>query len=244
MTSKWPKSFPPLTSEQQRISDEFMEYWHDVLASRLQLFDQFNHRYVVRHSSRGFHRTLEIGAGTGEHLTYERLSPKQARNYYALELRENMARRILQRKTGVQVRVGDAQKGLDFADGYFDRILAIHVLEHLPNLPAAVQELYRVCNKQHGVLLVVIPCEGGWLYTLSRRISAQRIFTNRYKQPYDWFIKREHVNDSREVLEELKKNFQLAHQHYFPFRVPLVACNLVIGLTLRPLQRPVNAPGH
>ena len=29
--SKWPKTFPPLTPEQKRISDDFMKYWHEVL---------------------------------------------------------------------------------------------------------------------------------------------------------------------------------------------------------------------
>ena len=40
-------------------------------------------------------------------------------------------------------------RGVD-ADGYFDRILAVHVLEHLPNLPAAIRECYRLCNKTKG----------------------------------------------------------------------------------------------
>ena len=51
----------------------------------------------------------------------------------------------------IKAVTGDCQQRLDFADGYFDRILAVHVLEHLPNLPAAVREMHRLCDKQSGV---------------------------------------------------------------------------------------------
>ena len=30
----WPKILPELTSEQERISDDFMHYWHEVLPKR------------------------------------------------------------------------------------------------------------------------------------------------------------------------------------------------------------------
>ena len=40
--------------------------------------------------------------------------------------------------------VADCQQRLPFEDGSFDRALAIHVLEHLPNLPAAVAEIHRL----------------------------------------------------------------------------------------------------
>ena len=137
----------------------------------------------------------------------------------------------------VQVVTGDCQKRLDFEDGYFDRILAIHVLEHLPNLPAAVQEAYRVCDKRKGRLHVVIPCEGSLAYTMRAQDSAQRIFEKRYGQPYKWFIEREHLNRPREILNELAGYFTVVHRAFFPIPVPLIFCNLVIGLTLEPKER-------
>jgi hypothetical protein len=84
------------------------------------------------------------------------------------------------------------------------------------------------------VFSVVIPCEGGLAYTLARRISAQRIFEKRYQQPYDWFIRREHLNVPAEILRELGTWFEVTHRSFFPLRVPAVFCNLCIGLTLRP----------
>jgi SAM-dependent methyltransferase len=234
--ARWPKTFPPLTAAQERIRDDFMKYWHEVLPKRYGRIERFNHRYPVRYGPAEFVRTLEIGAGIGAHLEHERLTAEQAANYYALELRQSMSAEIRRRFPMVQTITADCQRHLPFPDDFFDRVLAIHVLEHLPDLPSAVREIWRVCHKTSGVFSVVIPCEGGFAYTLARRISAQRLFEKRYGQPYRWFIEREHVNRPAEILEELRPYFQVSHRSFFPLRIPAVFCNLVIGMTLRPRQ--------
>lgn len=240
LQKKWPKILSPLTAEQQRISDDFMAYWHTVLPSRYGIIDEFNHNYPVKHAPADFDYTLEIGAGLGEHLKYENLTSQQRKNYFCLDVRANMIEILQQTYPDVQSIIHDCQVPLNkFANGYFDRILAIHVLEHLPNLPATIQEVYRLINKHKGVFSVVIPCEGGLSYRLARRISAQRIFEKRYKQSYKWFIEREHINVASEVLEELQPYFEITHQALFPLPfVPIQTLNLVIGLTLKPRVNP------
>lgn len=234
--TKWPKNFPELTARQQEINHDFVKYWHEVLASRARysLIEKFNHEYVVKQAPKEFSTTLEIGAGLGEHIEYEKLSTEQKKNYVALELRENMAEQIKIRHPMITTHVGDCQQSLPFEDGHFDRILAIHVLEHLPNLPAAIKEMHRLCNKKNGYFSIVIPCEGGVAYTLARRISAQRIFERRYNQPYKWFIEREHINLPSEIFQELDHYFDIEHRSFFPLALPLINFNLCIGITLRP----------
>jgi ubiquinone/menaquinone biosynthesis C-methylase UbiE len=234
--NKWPKELSPLTQEQEMISNDFMKHWHEILASgtAYRLLEKFNHRYSVKHAPHNFLSTLEIGAGIGEHLNYEKLSKDQQKNYVALELRENMAAQIKTRHPEITTHVGDCQQTLPFADNHFDRILAIHVLEHLPNLPSAIKEMHRLCNKKNGVFSVVIPCEGGLANALARKISGQRVFERRYKQSYKWFIEREHINLPNEILAELKPYFEIAHSRYFPLLIPAVNLNLCIGLTLHP----------
>lgn len=234
--NKWPKAIPPLTQTQQIINDDFMRYWHEILSKHLKyrLIENFNHGYPVKHAPLSFKRTLEIGAGLGEHLKYETLDHEQKQNYICLDLRKNMIEQIKLRYPTVEVLIGDCQESLPFQENYFDRILAIHVLEHLPNLPAALKEMYRLCNKQSGIFSVVIPCEGGSIYTLARRISTQRIFEKRYKQPYKWLIEREHVNTPAEIISEIKKFFKIKHLTYFPFKIPFIHINLCLGLTLIP----------
>lgn len=218
-----------------------MKHWHEVLPKRFGRIEKFNHGYPVRFAPAGFRRSLEIGAGLGEHLEHESLTAQQEQEYYSVELRPNMAAALQGRFPRIHAITGDCQQRLDFPDNYFDRILAIHVLEHLPNLPAAVREMYRLCDKATGVFSAVIPCEGSPAYTLARRVSAQRIFEKRYNQPYKWHIEREHINQPHEILEELHPYFTIQHRSFFPFPVPLIFCNLVIGMTLRPRPTPLGA---
>ena len=107
------------------------------------------------------------------------------------------------------------------------------MLEHLPNLPAAVAEIHRLL-KPGGRFVVVIPCEGGLAYSLARRVSAQRVFEKRYGMSYRWCIESEHINVPSEIIEECRPYFEITRRRYFPLRVPLTAPNLVIGLELAP----------
>ena len=240
--SRWPKVLPPLTPEQQRISNDFMQRWHEELAGRGRygLIEKFNHRFPVRHSPPDFKTTLEIGAGLGEHLRYETLTPEQEENYYANEFRANMAAEIRRRYPRVRTVVGDCQQRLDFPDGFFDRVIAVHVLEHLPNLPAPIREAYRLQNRARGRLLVVIPCEGSPAYTLARKLSAERLYKKRYGGSYRWFYTREHLNLPHEVLAELDPYFTIEARSFFPLPfLPFVFNNLVIGLSLVPRPTPL-----
>jgi len=231
---------PELTKEQKEISDDFMRYWHERLGSTwsFQAIESFNHGYPIRTAPKTFVRTLEIGAGLGEHVRHEKLTAEQRQNYFALELRENMVAEMRRRVPDIQALCGDCQGRLDFPDDFFDRIVAIHVLEHLPNLPEAAKELHRVCNKQRGVFSVVIPCEGGLLYSFARLVSSRRMFELRYKQSYNWFIEREHLSIPAEIVSALAPYFEAAGSEYFPFKIPTNAINLCIGLKLKPKNLP------
>ncbi len=244
-TAKWPKVLPPLTEEQKKLSDQFMKLWHEVLPQRFGIVETFNHNFPVKYTRPGFQTTLEIGAGLGEHLAYEKLTPEQERNYYCNEFRENMAAEIRRRFPKVNTVVGDCQQRMDFADGYFDRVLAVHVLEHLPNLPACIREVYRLMNKSRGQFLVLIPTEGSPAYSLARKISAERVYKKHIGGDYSWFYKREHINLVPEILAELDPYFTIEARTFFPLPfLPLVFCNLVIGLSLVPRPVPLNVAGR
>lgn len=240
-SAKWPKVLPPLTAEQRRLSDEFMKLWHEVLPQKFGIVETFNHNFPVRFSPPGFRTTLEIGAGLGEHLQYEKLTPEQEENYYCNEFRENMAAEIRRRFPRVQTVVGDCQQRMDFDPGFFDRVIAVHVLEHLPNLPACIREAYRLVHRQRGRFLVVIPTEGSPAYTLARKISAERVYKQKIGGDYSWFYQREHINLAPEILAELAPYFTVATKRFFPLPfLPLIFCNLCIGLELIPRAVPLD----
>lgn len=227
---KWPKIIPPMTAEQQRIAEDFQAFWLQQLPKRYRAIERFNHGFPARYRpARSPSRTLEIGAGRGEHLHYEDLS---GQDYHCVELQEGLSRVIASRFPAVPVWIGDCQSGLPYPDRHFDRVIAIHVLEHLPDLPAALDHVLRVL-RDDGRLVVVIPCDPGALYRVARWISAERMFRKRYRQSYDWYIRRDHVNAPAETIDLLCRRFVVEARHFFPFRVPLVHVNLCIGMVLR-----------
>ena len=228
-STRWPKPFPQLTDEQLRIRDDYMKYFHEIYSERYGAVAKFNHTYPLSSARPGI-RTLEIGAGLGEHLDFEDASEQE--EYVALELRDEMAAVIAQAHPGISTLVGDVVAGLDVADASFDRVVAIHVLEHLPNLPPALDEVRRVL-KPGGLFEIVIPCEGGFGYALGRRVTSKRVFEKRYNMDYDWYIKSEHFNVPGEIVEELDPRFARQRSSWWPLKVPSVHLNLCLGLTYR-----------
>ncbi len=225
---RWPKYFPPLTPEQRKISDDFMARWHEVLPRKYGVVEKFNHGYPLRHLPKQERwRTIEIGAGVGAHLGVEDLSRQE---YHCVERRGNMACEIRRRFPQVTVMTEDCQKTLSYPTAYFDRAIAVHVLEHLPDLPAAVDELARLL-RPGGILSIVVPCDPGVAYELARKISAERIFKQRYRMPYKWLIRREHINKPAEIFWVLRQRFHRIDRKYFPLRIPVVSVNLCIGAT-------------
>ena len=225
----WPKVLPPLTAEQQKVSDDFYRHWHEVLPNRYRVIEGFNHSYPKRVlANLSNPRTLEIGAGTGGHIAHEDLS---SQSYYCVELRQHLADLIMARFPQVHAVVGDCQRNIPFEDGFFNRVLATHVLEHLTDLPGALDEIRRVLAPG-GFLSVVLPCDPGLAYEFARKISSERIFKKRYGMSYDWFIFREHINSPEEILTLLRQRFKLLHCEYWPLKVPAVNLNLCIGVTL------------
>jgi len=227
---RWPKRVPPLSDEQEALADDFVKHWHEVLPQRYGLIERFNHTYPLRRlPDQPRFRTLELGAGLGAHLEFE---PLDRQDYHCIELREVMAEELRRRHPEVTVVTGDCQKRIPYDDGSFDRVVVIHVLEHLPDLPAAIAEVKRVL-KPGGLFSVVLPCDPGLAYELGRKISAERIFRRRYRLPYRWFARREHINSPAEILSLIGKAFEIADTRYFPLRAPIVNINLCIGLTAR-----------
>jgi SAM-dependent methyltransferase len=221
----WPKVRPVLTESQQAIYEDWEKYFLGTCKpGRLGWSSRFDHRFAARTAAPRL-RTLEIGAGTGTHLEYETEG-----EYIALEGSETLAAEIPKRD-GLSVKIVDVETTLPFDDDSFDRVLAIHVLEHLYNLPATLDQVARVL-KPRGVFVVLIPCEGGSLYTLGRRFTTKRTFEKRYDSKYDWLIRHDHCNTAREILHLLFERFAVQQRTFFPLGVPLVDVNVIIGLEL------------
>lgn len=227
--TQWPKTPAPLTAEQIAAREAFGREWFGRLSSRYAAFERFNNVALsTLPAGRSTWRTLEIGAGLGGHLAFEDLTRQQ---YHCLEIRPEFCEQLRHNNAIAGVTLGDIQERTPFEDKSFDRIIAIHVLEHLRNLPVAVAEVARLL-RDDGILDVVLPCEGGAAYYLARRISTKRMFEKRFGMSYDPIIASEHVSTLDEVLETLRPVFTAGYVKRFPFDVPVNTINLCIALRM------------
>jgi ubiquinone/menaquinone biosynthesis C-methylase UbiE len=226
----WPKKVPELSPEQLAAREKWMQLWHEILPNKYGVIEKFNHGYPASKQVKEGSKTLEIGAGLGEHAKWEDLNQQ---DYYFLEYRRSFCESLRKSHPADKVICGDIQAQLNFEAGSFDRIIAIHVLEHLPNLPSALTEIKRLL-KNDGVFDIVIPCEGGLAYEFARKISSERLFKKNFKMEYMPIAKAEHINNYSEIIDELKKaEFQFADQRFFPLLVPISNLNLCFGARLK-----------
>lgn len=227
----WPKILPQLNDQQKLAREQFMMAWHQELPSKYKMIENFNHGFPASLPIKPGSVTLEIGAGLGAHAAFEDLTHQ---DYFLMEYREDFCKELRKKFNPEKVVCGDIQKQLPFPAQKFDRVVAIHVLEHLPDLPKALVEIKRLM-KHDGVFDIVLPCEGGLAYTLARKISAERMFRKRFKMDYGPIIKNEHVSTYQEIVTELKKHFRFQSSQYFPLLAPISTINLVVGLRAVPI---------
>src|SRR6185369_1781541 len=154
-----------------------------------------------------FDRVLEIGAGTGEHVPFVRHQYEQ----YVLSDVDCAALRVARDKHSashgpkLSFAVQDASD-LSFPDESFDRVIATHVLEHVPQPHTALKK-WRGTVKNGGVLSILIPTDPGFAWRLGRRLGPRRRAL-KLGIAYDYVMAREHVNSCTNLIALLR--------HYFP----------------------------
>lgn len=168
-----------------------------------------------------FARTLEVGAGTGVHLRYVR---HRYDEYVMTDLNPPMLRQAAERASGrITVEAQDATK-LAYQDASFDRVIAAHILEHLPEPHSVIREWMRVL-KPGGVLSIVLPCDPGIAWRLGRSLGPRRTFT-RVGIDYDYWMAREHINPINNLVAFLRYYFGDMDERWLPLRIPSMDANL------------------
>jgi len=111
-----------------------------------------------------------------------------------------------------------------YKDGTFDRLIASHVLEHIPDPVQALAEWDRVV-KPGGVISIVLPCDPGMLWRLGRHLGPRRSATKAGIE-YDYNQAIEHVNSIFNLVVFIQYHFDNIKEYWHPFRVPLPDVNL------------------
>ena len=104
-----------------------------------------------------------------------------------------------------------------FEDESFGSIFSMGTLEHVFELERLLSGIERVL-KRDGRFYVMIPCEGGWLWSFARWMAHLK-YSKMLKINYRKFARIEHVNTAWGVENALRKFFIIEKKSRFPFRV-------------------------
>lgn len=114
---------------------------------------------------------------------------------------------------------------LNYDDSSFDRVIATHVLEHVPFPHLALQEWVRIL-KPRGVLSLILPCDPGMAWRFGRYFGP-RGRAEMAGLPYDYYMAREHINSIFNLRQILQYHFPRRHVTWWPLRLPFPDINLI-----------------
>ncbi len=209
--------------------EKFAELYDDSnYSSPLQSFVmRASHKLIEKkfNNQCNFSRVLEIGAGTGEHIKFVRHRFSEYiltdLDQKTLEVAEEKLSKVHTGKLKFEVQPGDS---LGYPDGAFDRVIAIHVLEHIYKPHLAIKEWCRVV-KDGGVLSILIPTDPGIAWRLGRHLGPRK---NAIAQgiSYDYVMAREHVNSCNNLIAILRHYFPAAIEGWWPLPLASIDLNL------------------
>ena len=158
------------------------------------------HRKVAEDIVNGDERsTLEIGAGTLNHLRYETGGGR----YDIVEPFRNLFESSpeLSRIGEVYDDISEIGNGINY-----DRIISIAAFEHICDLPSVVAKS-GLLLPEGSSLRVGIPSEGTILWRLGYTLTTGVEFRRKYNLDYSVLMKYEHVNTAKEIEFVLRHFF-------------------------------------
>lgn len=199
LLSRYPKTRPDLSREHQEIYEKEYLLNREGLkpAEKISSYlEGWMHNKIARYS---IYPSLELGAGTLNHLEFERNAihydiVEPFTNLYRHGERQSLIGKSYQTLSGIPKRKK------------YKRIFSIAVLEHMVDLP---KELSLACDllDDDGVFLAGIPSEGGFLWHLGWRVSTGLSYYIRNRLDYGELMRHEHVNTADEIITLIKLFF-------------------------------------
>jgi phosphatidylethanolamine/phosphatidyl-N-methylethanolamine N-methyltransferase len=184
-------------------------------------------------------RVLEVGAGAGEHAAFVR----HGFDSYTLLDADGRALEVARRRLGQDPRYTFVEHDgatLPWPDGHFDRLVATHVLEHIPNPHRVLREWCRVL-RDGGLLSILIPTDPGIAWRLGRHLGPRRHALRR-GIAYDYVMAREHVNACHNLVALIRHQCRERREAWWPLPVPLIDINLFHAVQAV-IRHPRTTPG-
>jgi phosphatidylethanolamine/phosphatidyl-N-methylethanolamine N-methyltransferase len=167
---------------------------------------------------------IEVGSGPGIHLSFVM---RPFGRYVLTDESDDMLTQARAKHAGrdnVKFQKEDATS-LSVADSSFDRLIATHVLEHLPEPHRVLREWNRVV-RPGGTMSLILPCDPGFAWRLGRRFGP-RARGESVGLRYDYFLAREHVNPILNLTAFIDYYFDKVERLWWPLRIPSSDINLL-----------------
>ena len=173
-----------------------------------------------------FERILEVGSGSGHHLPYVK---KNFSQYVMTDGSDAMlgiaSKKYASQLTSEKLKIEKQNAiALTYADGSFDRLIATHVLEHLPNPVNVLREWNRVV-RPNGIISIVLPCDPGMLWRLGRNLGPRRN-AKKLGIAYDYLQAAEHINSIFNLVVFIRHHFETVEECWYPMRIANPDLNL------------------
>ena len=214
LKKKYPKYRRPLSKEYLKVYEEHYKNNRDGkgLTNFLSSYmESWAHKIVSKTKFKS-DKILEIGAGTLNHLKYE----KNISSYDIVEPFKNLFINSDEKK--YVNRIYDSI--FQIKNNKYDRIISIMTFEHLENLPEIVKKCHALLDKD-GVMQIAIPCEGEFAFKLGWKLTTGISFKLKYGLNYSKIMSHEHLNTQKEILVVLKNFFRISKFKRSPFILPL-----------------------
>lgn len=190
LIKKYPKKRGILPEPLKKMFDSF------YLSNRENLFLQLVRRWLhsIMNDKEKEFVTLEIGAGTLNHLKYEKTDI-----YDIIE-----PKKFLYSNSDNIKLINKTFDNIDHCKNrYYDRIISIAVLEHLIDLPRYLYESSKKM-KENSYQQHSIPCEGYPMWNITWFLISGISFRLKFGYSFKYIQKHEHVNNFDEILALIK----------------------------------------
>lgn len=193
LLARYPKARPALSERHRKIyvkeyvSNRTGANLASAVATRL---ERWMHYRVASRQVDG--EVLELGAGTLNHLTYERRhSAYDVVEPFVALYENNPLRSRVRRFYSSTADIAETER--------YDRIISIAVLEHMSELPTEIAHAGKRLSKD-GVFQAGFPTEGGALWGGAWRFGTGMAYRLRTGLDYGELMRHEHVNDEKEII--------------------------------------------
>ncbi|MGI9301725.1 MAG: class I SAM-dependent methyltransferase [Gammaproteobacteria bacterium] len=209
LLASYPRVRPPMTEAHRDIYTQ--EYKLNrtgagTLQRAVQFLESWMHHKVAASNNTG--RILEIGAGSLNHVAYE----KNAETYDCVEPFVELFADSSHRQ---EIRHFYSDIAEIPEDARYQTILSVAVLEHVLDLPEVVARS-GLLLAPHGAFRAGIPSEGGLLWGLSWRMSTGIAYRLRTGLDYKSLMRHEHVNTANEIVSVVRHFFGSVSIRRFP----------------------------